>query len=245
MNTNHTRYHVGFHEIGLDSEYRVECIGEDFAEIFAWLEGDISGVAEDVEDDAPFDELYDRLAKCETVAELVGEHVVDAFVFFVRPVTNCGCPCDCAERGEECDGTHRREAVEPQLAEPAAEGRSTGHTMFVEFFPVVVTAYPSDEDHAPLLVDPAAARIVRADQVNDGDTILASFSGAKGRMPAADYFNDQYQAHPKPYDPKCGCGSCATMADHEGPVVDLGDDNPWDVCDPWPAADLVLIVPAA
>ncbi|MGJ5826742.1 hypothetical protein [Streptomyces ossamyceticus] len=128
MNTNRTRYHVGFHEIGLDSEYRVECIGEDVAEIFAWLEGDISGVAEDVEDDAPFDELYDRLAKCETVAELVGEHTVDAFVFFVRPVTDCGCPCDCAEtdRAAECDGTHHREAAaEPQLAEPDAEGRST------------------------------------------------------------------------------------------------------------------------
>ncbi|MFE2043219.1 hypothetical protein ACFXAZ_20280 [Streptomyces sp. NPDC059477] len=128
MNTNRTRYHVGFHEIGLDSEYRVECIGEDFGMIFAWLEGDISGVAEDVEDDAPLDELYDRLAKCETVAELVGEHAVDAFVFFVRPVTDCGCPCDCAETGraDECDGEHHREAAaEPQLAEPDAEGRST------------------------------------------------------------------------------------------------------------------------
>ncbi|KUN96183.1 hypothetical protein [Streptomyces caeruleatus] len=128
MNTNRTRYHVGFHEIGLDSEYRVECIGEDFGMIFAWLEGDISGVAEDVEDDAPFDELYARLASCDTVAELVGEHTVDAFVFFVRPVTDCGCPCDCAETGraEECDGTHHREAApEPQLAEPDAEGRST------------------------------------------------------------------------------------------------------------------------
>ncbi|MFE4059480.1 hypothetical protein ACFXP3_24860 [Streptomyces sp. NPDC059096] len=126
MNTNRTRYHVGFHEIGLDPAYRVECIGEDAAEIFAWLEGDISGVAEDVEDDAPFDELYGRLAMCKTVAELVGEHVVDAFVFFVRPVTDCGCPCDCVEHGEECDDAHRREAATPpQLAEPAADGRST------------------------------------------------------------------------------------------------------------------------
>ncbi|MBK3576144.1 hypothetical protein JHN63_20435 [Streptomyces sp. MBT65] len=126
MNTNRTRYHVGFHEIGLDSEYRVECIGEDVAEIFAWLEGDISGVAEDVEDDAPLDELYARLAKCDTVAELVGEHTADAFVFFVRPVTDCGCPCDCDEHGEECDGEHRREAAaEPQLAETDEQGRSS------------------------------------------------------------------------------------------------------------------------
>ncbi|MEU1020240.1 hypothetical protein [Streptomyces sp. NPDC005898] len=117
--------------------------------------------------------------------------------------------------------------------------------MFVEFFPVVVTALPADEDHAPLLVDPAAARIVRAEQIVEGDTVLASFGAYGARMPVADYFNDQYTARPKPYDPTCGCGSCATMTDHEGPVVDLGDDNPWDVCDPWPAADLVLIVPAA
>ncbi|GGR80820.1 hypothetical protein GCM10010252_19170 [Streptomyces aureoverticillatus] len=117
--------------------------------------------------------------------------------------------------------------------------------MFVEFFPVVVTALPADEDHAPLLVDPAAARIVRAEQVTEGDTVLASFGGPKDRMPTADYFNDQYTARPKPFDPTCGCPSCPTMADHEGPVVNLGDDNPWNVCDPWPAADLVLIAPAA
>ncbi|MCY0959618.1 hypothetical protein [Streptomyces sp. H27-H5] len=116
--------------------------------------------------------------------------------------------------------------------------------MFVEFFPVVVTALPADEDHAPLLVDPAAARIVRAEQVVEGDTVLASFAAVGKRMPTADYFNDQYAAYPMPYDPTCGCGSCATMADHEGPVVNLGDNNPWAVCDPWPAADLVLIVPA-
>ncbi|MFI5474991.1 hypothetical protein ACIA6D_32880 [Streptomyces cacaoi] len=118
----------------------------------------------------------------------------------------------------------------------------------LEFFPVVVTDIPADEDHAPLLVDPAAARIVRAADVAEGDTVLASFPEYARVQPVEmlrpDYFNDQYQASPKPYDPTCGCGSCATMADHEGPVVDLGDDNPWDVCDPWPAADLVLIVPA-
>lgn len=126
MTTNRTRYHVGFHATGLDPEYRVECIGDDFAEVFAWLEGDISGVAENVEDDAPFNELYHRFATCETVAELVGEHMVDTLVFFVRPVTDCGCPCDCAEHDEECDGVHRREAAaEPKLAEPDAEGRST------------------------------------------------------------------------------------------------------------------------
>jgi hypothetical protein len=413
-----TRYHVGHHEIGLAPEYRVECIGEDFDEIFAWLEGDISGVAENVEDETPFDELYARLSECTTVAELVGEHVVDAFVFFVRPVTGCACPCDCAEQGEECDGVHSREAIEddkaadgdeavedsePQLGEPddkgvsrfsvggseyhvfntastelpgfwacypapqdgvdpatrsnivagmksrerafevardklqarrvitilprqyhditvsdaereeygypsverdgwvgawhaegymivfedriergivwpdrPVEARIIGHDgrehdldgnfrnleaaalairehhltartrrgVDVELLPVIVTELPDDEDHAPLLVDPAAARVVKAAEVADGDTVLASF-GTGGGMLRSDYFNDQYTAHPMTYDPTHGCGSCATMADHDGPVVNLGDDNPWEVCDPHAADSLLLVVPAA
>jgi hypothetical protein len=116
----------------------------------------------------------------------------------------------------------------------------------LSILPVIVTRFPDDEDHAPLLVDPAAARVVRADQVAAGDTVLASFPdyGQGEGMLRADYFNDQYQAHPVPYDAKHGCGSCATMADHNGPVVDLGNTNHWDVCDPWPAGDLVLVVPA-
>ncbi|WP_307783240.1 hypothetical protein [Streptomyces sp. MBT53] len=123
-----------------------------------------------------------------------------------------------------------------------------------------MTALPDDEDHAPLLVDPAAARIVRARDIADGDTILASFPGHHygdivlaqlpayrslgRRLPRSDYFNDQYQAHPMPYDRTCGCGSCVNLADCTEAVVNLGDDNPWDVCDPWPATDLALIVPA-
>jgi hypothetical protein len=113
----------------------------------------------------------------------------------------------------------------------------------LQILPVIVTRFPEDEDHAPLLVDPAAARIVRADEVAAGDTVLASFPDRKG-TPHADYFNDQYTAQPMPYDPTHDCGSCATMADETGPVVNLGDDNPWDVCDPWAAGDLVLVVPA-
>lgn len=409
-----TRYHVGHHEIGLDSEYRVECIGEDLAEIFAWLEGDISGVAEDVEDEAPFDELYDRLAKCTTVAEIVGEYPVDAFVFFVRPVTDCSCPCDCAERGIACDGEHRREAVEDgsatdggkaaeaQLGEPdesgasrftvggaeyevfntastelpgywacypapqdgvnpatrshivagmksrdrayevardklqarqivkilprvyrdpmqsdadreefgyptvrsdgwvgawhaegymivfedkvergivwadrPVEARAIGHDgrehdldgefrhleaaalavrehhltartrtrrpVDVELLPVTVTAYPDDEDHAPLLVDPAAARIVRAGEIADGDTVLASFEPEHGTL-VSSYPNDQFEAHPTPYDPTCQCGVCCLMDPAEAPHVTLANHDGW--CDPWPAAALALVVPA-
>ncbi|MFB8415427.1 hypothetical protein ACFC63_07920 [Streptomyces albidoflavus] len=119
-----------------------------------------------------------------------------------------------------------------------------GNMMFAEFFPVVVTALPADEDHAPLLVDPAAARIVRADQVQTRDTVLAAFGDAQGRMPVADYFNDQYNAYPYPFAPECDCGVCETMTDTPGPIVNLGRDNFWDTCDPWPAAALVLIVPA-
>jgi hypothetical protein len=117
----------------------------------------------------------------------------------------------------------------------------------IELLPVIVTDVPDDEDQAPLLVDPAAARVVRAADVATGDTVLATFPDwpKYQGLPHACYLNDQYQAQPKPYDPTCGCGSCENFADHGGPVVNLGDDNPWDVCDPYAADDLVLIVPAA
>ncbi|MFF1307280.1 hypothetical protein [Streptomyces sp. NPDC058307] len=118
--TKRTRYHVGSREIGLDVEYRVECIGT-LDEAREWLRADIEAVAEDVEDPSPFDAFLDRLDD----AEIVGEHHIDAFTFFVRAVEDCGCPCDCAETGHVCDGVHRREAApEPQLAEADAEGRS-------------------------------------------------------------------------------------------------------------------------
>ena len=116
----------------------------------------------------------------------------------------------------------------------------------IELLPVIVTLFPVDEDHAPLLVDPAHARLARTAEVVDGDMVLASFPAYVRRegMLRSDYFNDQYEAHPMPYDPTCGCGSCAEMADEQGTVVNLGDDNPWEVCDPWAAEALVLIVPA-
>jgi hypothetical protein len=79
----------------------------------------------------------------------------------------------------------------------------------VEFFEAVVTAYPDDADHAPLLKDPVHARVARAGDVVDGDLILAAVS-----LRGADYFNDQYTAHP------------------------------WPTCDPWLADALVLIIPA-
>ncbi len=105
----------------------------------------------------------------------------------------------------------------------------------LEFFPVIVTRYPQDEDHAPIVEDETQARISLAEDVCDGDLILASFDD-KGR---ADYFNDQYPASGYAYDPDCLCGVCPL--DHAGPVVVLADWGGW--CDPWPANAPVLIIP--
>jgi hypothetical protein len=110
----------------------------------------------------------------------------------------------------------------------------------VDFFPVIVTARPDDDDHTPAVFDPAAVRIVRADDVRAGDLILASFTGTE-----ADYFNDAYPAAPEPFAPHSHCQLCRDVT---APAVLLttanADGNPWETCDPWPAADLVLIVPA-
>jgi hypothetical protein len=124
--TSRTRYHVGMNEIGLDPEYRIECLA-DLDGARAWLTADIENTAEDAEDETEFDALLHKLAQLPD-AEIVGEWTCDAYVFWVRAVEDCGCPCDCAETGraDECDGVHNREAApEPQLAEPDAEGRST------------------------------------------------------------------------------------------------------------------------
>ncbi|MCY0959619.1 hypothetical protein [Streptomyces sp. H27-H5] len=126
MNANHrTRYHVGMNEIGLDPEYRIECLG-DLDGARAWLTADIENTAEDAEDDTEFDALLCKLAEMPD-AEIVGEWMCDAYTFWVRAVEDCACPCDCAETGhaDECDGKHNREAApEPKLAEPDEQGRS-------------------------------------------------------------------------------------------------------------------------
>ncbi|MER5883068.1 hypothetical protein ABT160_04495 [Streptomyces sp. NPDC001941] len=108
----------------------------------------------------------------------------------------------------------------------------------VEFFSVIVTKYPEDEDHAPVLEDQAHARLARAQDVCDGDLILAAFDAASHE---ADYFNDQYPASGFEFSRSCPCGVCIHLADHPGPVVVLAD---WGgVCDPHPADALILIIP--
>ncbi|HZF90422.1 hypothetical protein [Streptomyces sp.] len=101
--------------------------------------------------------------------------------------------------------------------------------------------YPSDEDHAPLLVDLALAEVVFARDVADGDLVLG-IADLFGRV---EYHNDQYTARPQPFDPTCQCGGCNTYDAAEGPFVNLGDDNQWQVCDSMPAEWLVVIVRAA
>lgn len=108
----------------------------------------------------------------------------------------------------------------------------------VDFFEAVVTAYPDDTDHAPLLTDPVHARVARAVDVVEGDLILAAVS-----LRGADYFNDRYTAHPQAYDPSCQCGVCCHLAHEPGPVVVLSNGHPWPTCDPWLADALVLIIP--
>ncbi|MDX3063431.1 hypothetical protein PV518_14770 [Streptomyces sp. ND04-05B] len=123
--TSRTRYHVGMNEIGLDPEYRIECL-PDLEGARAWLTADIENTAEDVEDDTEFDALLAKLYETPD-AGIVGEWTCDAFTFWVRAVEDCACPCDCAEtdRADECNGTHGREAApEPKLADPDEQGRS-------------------------------------------------------------------------------------------------------------------------
>ncbi|GHB88906.1 hypothetical protein GCM10010306_099960 [Streptomyces umbrinus] len=51
--------------------------------------------------------------------------------------------------------------------------------------------------------------MARADDIVYGDLILAAVS-----LHGTDYFNDQYTAHPQPYNPECGCGVCCHLT-HE------------------------------
>ncbi|WP_330358856.1 hypothetical protein [Streptomyces chartreusis] len=67
--------------------------------------------------------------------------------------------------------------------------------------------------------------------------------GQFGDEQGADYFSEPYTAHPEPFNPSCGCGVCDLVIG-PGEVVALSNGDPWDACNPWPADDHLLIVPA-
>ncbi|MBC9730973.1 hypothetical protein H8R17_41790 [Streptomyces sp. TRM68367] len=111
----------------------------------------------------------------------------------------------------------------------------------MELYPVVVSRYPQDQDHAPLLSDPATARLVLAGDVADGDVILAVVDER-----GCDYFLEEYTAHPQPFDPECECGVCCQVEEEERPIVVLTTDYRGSgFCDPMPVDTLLLAVPAA
>ncbi|TQF02027.1 hypothetical protein E6W39_06730 [Kitasatospora acidiphila] len=115
----------------------------------------------------------------------------------------------------------------------------------VDFHPVIVTATTDHPAAHPALTRPDL-RIVRADSVRPGDLIVSAFAATPdGRLRSTDYFAcGAYPAIPQPYDPECGCGVCGTpeVEGLEGTVV-LSTSYPWESCDPWPADELVLVLP--
>ncbi|MFE2943425.1 hypothetical protein ACFXKG_30880 [Streptomyces sp. NPDC059255] len=111
----------------------------------------------------------------------------------------------------------------------------------MDFYPMVISRYPQDQDHAPTLADPAAARLVPAVDIAVGDVILAVVDAM-----GCDYFNEEYTANPTDFDPKCECGVCCEVAEEDGPIVVLtADYRGSGCCDPMLAKTLFLAVPAA
>jgi hypothetical protein len=92
----------------------------------------------------------------------------------------------------------------------------------VDFFAVDITAYPVDAERAPPLADGVHARVARPGDVIEGNLILVAVS-----LRGADYFNDQYTAHPGPYDPACQCGVCCHLTHEPDPIIVLPNDRPW------------------
>ncbi|MFE9340851.1 hypothetical protein [Streptomyces sp. NPDC007063] len=93
--------------------------------------------------------------------------------------------------------------------------------------------------------DDTARVIVRADHVRHGDTVLACFPdgltiGTATEAQAIEHA-EPYTAAPTPYDRTCGCIACEIYTDHDGPVVSLATDTPWETCDPAPAEAPTLV----
>ncbi|MFJ9752442.1 DNA-processing protein DprA [Streptomyces chartreusis] len=121
----------------------------------------------------------------------------------------------------------------PLLAAPATgDARSSGNARLLD-------AQLALNSPDPLLALALPhARVARAGDVADGDLLLAAV-GDQG----PDYFSTPYTARPEPFNPSCGCGVCCLVI-APGEVVVLSNGDPWDSCDPWPADDHLLIVPA-
>ncbi|MFC8925240.1 hypothetical protein ACFT43_05070 [Streptomyces albidoflavus] len=123
--SSRTRYHVGTNEIGLDAGQPVECV-PDLGAARRWLMAEIASAGEHAQNEDEFEAAIVRLYRTLDV-DIVGERIIDAYAFWVRPVQDCACPCDCATTGlaDECDGIHDRVAApDPQLTEPDQQGRS-------------------------------------------------------------------------------------------------------------------------
>ncbi|MFD6285389.1 DNA-processing protein DprA [Streptomyces sp. NPDC060205] len=121
----------------------------------------------------------------------------------------------------------------PLLAAPATgDVRSSGNARLLDGQLAVISPDPR------LAVALPHARVSRAGDIADGDLLLAAV-----REEGADYFSAPYIAHPKPFDPSCGCGMCCLVT-QPGDVVVLSQGDPWESCDPWPADDLLLVVSA-
>lgn len=82
------------------------------------------------------------------------------------------------------------------------------------------------------------ARVARAGDIVGGDLLLAAV-----REEHTAYFDVPYTARPRAYDPSCPCGRCSPLAEC-GEVIVLSHGGPGETCDPWPADDLLLTVPA-
>lgn len=113
----------------------------------------------------------------------------------------------------------------------------------VEFFPVVVTDRPTGDSYAPSVVNPVDARIARAGELREGDMVLAYIDPVPAGLARTDHHADEYPAHPKPFDPACGCYMCELPDYRPGPYIVVTDGFPWDACDVWPVDVLALVVP--
>jgi hypothetical protein len=121
----------------------------------------------------------------------------------------------------------------PLLAAPATgDVRSSGNARLID----KQLAVNSPDPHLALALP--HARVARAGDIADGDLVLAAVWEH-----GADYFNTPYTAHPEPFNPSCRCGVCCLVT-APGEVVVLSNGHPWNACDPWPADDHLLIVPA-